>query len=651
MNNKGKFTILTFIFVCLFTSCIDDDLIGCIDDSDILEFTNDYSLNLTVTLDNMGGTRSVNTPNALKEREDYIDPEKFRVLFFDSNEKFLFESKSRWIKRLATDANGNSQWLVSIPMYAYGNDAGENWPWEDIRGKLKNEKFKIAILANRPRKEWCPSFDGIIDETWFDNEGPYWDKNDIGVRSIFDLHHCQPDPIYHGKSTSNGYYDFISGPEMEGDQGKHAAMGATSSWVAWDYPGSNGKNLVTLQDLDPDIPHTTSDNVRYTILPSSQHPIPMYGIQEFDPITTWVKGMPFNLSKITTGSEQTGYNFKSIALLRSVVKLELMLSKKSFPTKPKFVTLWYPNIYARCEPMNVWDSTEEIWKREHKNEQDCEMYKIMQYGPIWSTKSTFPNRTVITGDTKGSIKNYQKTLSWFYGAWLGYGSDGKARWDFSTYSTNNFKNTDVVRTDFTPQIFNPCIQRNKLVVCSIGKDGKIEGNDKDEPREGGDGGDVNYLYPENDEYWHFIVYTGERNMIDPNTLPYSSNAYAEQWIFKSEDVTNNYKYYAIPIANYDIANNTAKNCFGPYNKFYLSSNNTTLNFPVESENNVDNNKDHIYVYGNTIRDNVTDTEEMPWPLLRNHVYRIKVESLPTRGVGEDILVGSEEFHSESLKIE
>ena len=204
--NTIKYTILLLLFACTtLTACIDDDFYdSCEEDViDIPEgIRKGYSINLTVTLDKMGGsTRAANIVNPLEEVENYIDPTKFRVLFFSTNEetnedKFLFESRSRWVKKLDSNSS-HSEWLVSVPVFTYGNDVYKingktvEWDWERIRTALTTNKFKIAILANRPELDWYPKFDDVdVPAHWYDNSGPHWTPEDTGVKDVFDLHHC-----------------------------------------------------------------------------------------------------------------------------------------------------------------------------------------------------------------------------------------------------------------------------------------------------------------------------------------------------------------------------------------------------------------------------------------------------------------------------
>ena len=653
MNNKRKFTYLSFLFTCLavLTSCVDDLQADMNSEG---EFTDGYSLQLTVTLDNFGGTSVNNTrapgylssENPMKDRENYIDPEKFRVLFFNHKEEFLFESKSRWVKQLAP-TDGFSQWQVSIPMYSSGNDSNYDWDWDKIREALTTNEFKIAILVNRPLEDFSPGFsESGLDGTpkWIDNAGPHWKRNHTSwgagendtIKTIIDLHHCQYDPLYHAKSArdnsaeslqKDNFYDFIMGDYNLDRDGKKTSsyterypkMGATTSFIYWGEPDGNGSikdnyEGDSLKSFDKDFPAT--NKVKHTILPDKAHPIPMYGIQTFQPIKHWVEGTPFNLSKIVENQTSEEYPLKTISLLRAVVKLELCIRKDLFNNKkPPLVLLWYPNVYSRCEPMDVWTPTDQIWK-DHDN--GCEWKNIMEYGPVCSSVITLGNTN---RNGSGDIAAFQKTMSWFYGAWNEEKPGGGARWNFERYDGSKVTIVDdkAAGVPKYPHIFNTCIQRNKSVICN---------------KEG----DVTDKY--NDDYWHYVVYTGERNMIDPNKIQeMNKTAYAITWMFKDgrtgtgSSPYKNKQYYFIPIADYTPTptgkpgNQNARNFFGPYDL-------TSYNLP--------NNN-----YTDAIK-KTNDQKEMPWPLLRNHHYRIIIgEYTSTRAEG-GISVQSEEFYSESL---
>lgn len=696
--NIMKCTLLTFLFAFTLVSCIDEGELPVSEDDNIgipEEFKSDYTLNLTVTLDNMGGTRAVSTKeNPMAELENYIDPERFRVLFFDRQDRFIFESKSRWVKQLVPDEeDGYAEWLVSVPLFPYGNDKDYNWNWEEIRRVLTGEDlydrdargayiydeahrrdvdangkkmpaFKIMILTNRPDVEWNFGIKGrddlgndldniiITGNGWVIHNGPDWrlDQTRWGndPKEVFDIHHCQYDPIYEGKNWDNrtiinrtpqrpnvatptsknnyrdwGVYDFILG----GNRNDPDLLSATSTWVDF---GTNDNRKETIG----------GQTARMFMPLTKEHPIPMYGIQEFEKIENWTKGVPFNVSKITSGQAQSNYGFKSVSMLRSVVKLELVL-----PQEPDWIMLIYSNIYARCEPMDVWTPTELIWDHStgaHVNENtgSCEWYDIKRYGRI--ARDTDP---VITNNYKSdgsyqlngnykyfddvpsqnqrraSVNAYQERMSWFYGAWIEKGWDFNGRQNLVT-AVNRYNNTNSTKS---PRIFNSCVQRNQWVSCK-----QADMSDKYD-----------------DGQYHYVVYTGERNINDPSQLIDMGNDTSGApvvcyWMFK----IGNY-VYALPIANH---NNSA------YPTGVSDYANAGTGLWVQSWSTITNTANGVYKgklvnimnpYEKSVMSD--DTNTIPWPLLRNHVYRIRVNNIRTRSNGASFSASGEEFHSETLK--
>ena len=282
MKRPNIYRWLLLLVACVtITACVDEF------DPDKFEednnssspFSDGYSLDFTVTLDDLGepaGNNLLSKEQQLEKLEKTIDLENFRILFFANDEEnggkngaFLFESRTRFVKEMTSE--GKTLWRVSVPLFAYGNGAHYGWNWEEIRIYLREHPFKIAILANHPQSEWSmPVYsrpDGktddennpIVPATWYDNSAPHWDAtnslfgklNDDGtvsqtdeadLKHIFDLHHSQYDPIYYGKNweityEGNDYkiYDFITIPyddELDANNGR-PALSPTSSWVSW----------------------------------------------------------------------------------------------------------------------------------------------------------------------------------------------------------------------------------------------------------------------------------------------------------------------------------------------------------------------------------------------------------------------------------
>lgn len=586
MFKKTHISIIMAALLLPFVSCRDEELLEAETFMPESQYKNVYSLNFMVTLDNMGsgidGTRGVtsNDPSSITKWENYIDLERFRILFFDENDNFLFESKNRWVKQI--DVNDNfSSWYVNVPFGAFGNDSYEDgdYNWVAIREHLTKKRFKIAVLANRPAQLLYPGnfadSELQLPDGVFDNDGPYWGPKDVGTKNVFDLHHYQYDIIYadkgeHSAGASKSYYDFVMGDNNT----DRPTMGSAINWVSFDN-----------DDTDKVLLGGTT-YMRHLKMPSADHPIPMYGIQMFEPIPAaeWEEGTPFDLSNEPSDMfPDESYSYTSIALLRSCVRLDLRIPKTlKNRVQPKFVTLWYSNIYSRTEPMDTWTPTDQIWNKDHNA---CEWKDILQYGPVSS--NTYPGN----GNDKTA---YQSRISWFYGVWKEKG------WGFKTRDNK----TVTVAAEATgmkyPRIFNTCIQRNKVITCERG--------------------DKSSDY--NDNYWHYVVYTGERNCNDPNTLPdMVKNPYIACFII-SWDMTN---FYCIPLLDY--AKNTdsdAKNIFGPFNDGKVQGG----NLPGA-----------VATYVNTLASE--RGSNLPYPLLRNHIYRFTLTGTKATDDLSDISISSE----------
>ena len=587
--------IVSICLTCLFFSCTDDIIQPDLPQEDDGEFEDVYSLNFMVTLDNMGtggstrGVANAGDPAQIIRNENYIDPERFRVLFFDEDNMFMFESKNRWVKQI--DANDSfSSWYISVPLGAFGNDSygeGKEYDWDAIHRKLTSKNFKIAILANRPAQLLYPGFQESIlqlPDGVFKNDGPVWTPADTCKKSLLDLHHCQYDIIYADKGNHPGgpsasYYDFVMG-DINTDR---PTMGASINWVNFDENDKKylGNSTTTMRD---------------NLMPGPEHPIPMYGIQEFANITAsdWVKGTPYDLSNNPSDAFPNGnYDHRTISLLRSCVRVDLVIPKTiKNGAKPSLVTLWYSNIYSRCEPINTWTNTKDIWQEDHDK---CEWKSIQAYGPVSANYSP----------RNGNSKNdYQKTLSWFYGSWK------KMGWPFATRD-NSFKLASDFATEGAdtpyPNIFNPCIQRNKVI--------RLES------------ADVSNLY--NDGNWHYVVYTGERNMNDPNTLPnLGKNPYIATFVF----TWDNSNYYCVPLLNYLKNNDQDRNSvFGPHNDGAMAGGswpnamNTYINSLVSER-----------------------MDNLPYPLLRNHIYRFTLTGTKANGEPDGMTIMSDVLESSTI---
>ena len=582
-------------------------------------------IDVNVTLDMMGGggyTRSgLSTPSTVEYFQNYINPEKFRVLFFDENDKFIFESLSRWVN--ITYQTGEFIALkVSVPFFSYGNDYEYDWDWDEIRKILTkpNSHFKIAVLANRPDNEWYPGFEYTKWEgspRWFDNSGPHWKRHnsiaykyaceDAGeilgkeepdVKDIFDIHHSQYDPIYDGKDVADGthgYYSVVMGNHIGKQENKYyddePYMSSTSSWIDWDSAyKAGGENGVAWENK--------GDPRKLTVLPSAEHPIPMYGVQQYRSVDEdkWLKGTTFVLERDDDDP---------ISLLRSVARLDLLIPDDY---DINYVALYYSNVYARCEPMNIWTPTDQIWEKDHyrldanKNPIGtyCDEEKLVKYGPITENVSL---------DATSSKAKYWEKLAWIYGAWL----EKKDVWDWGPKSAEWAQGiVDAVKID-PPKVMNACIQRNNLVVVS----------DKQ-------------IFDDIPGYHHIIVYIGERHTNAPSALQNignqgSGNPTVMYWTMSIYPRGNSAQNARYSVAVADYANIYGKGygnaCFKdvpgeqPFNGLGDS-------WPNAPDNNMgiqggSHGSGFMAAYQN-------GTGPGPLPIIRNHIYTLTLKPASTR---------------------
>lgn len=541
-----------------------------------------YSLGFTVTLDNMGTRAGApnGDPDEVTRWENYINLERFRVLFFDKDDLFLFESKNRWVKQ-TEGGNSFSSWFVSVPFGPYGNDSygeGYEYDWEKIRNILTSQEFKIVIMANRPPQLLYPG--NFADSELqlpggvFDNDGPYWGPSDFRQKSIFDLHHYQYDIIYadKGSHSTTAYYDFIMG-NIKTDR---PTMGAAINWVSFD---NGDTDKVSLGDV------SKGKYMRNLKMPSQDHPIPMYGVQKFPaiPPSSWLPGTTFDISIQPDGVyPETPYEGRqAISLLRSCVRLDLKIPKSVKGGKqPTHISLWYSNIYSRTEPMDNWTPTNELWNHngEPHSDSNCELTLLRKHGNVI-------NKLGLTN----SKQTYQDLIKWFYTAWKEKG------WDF--YRIDDTKNAPPDVDEF-PRIMNSCIQRNQFITLQ-------------------NGNYTNYFSDAN-SYWHYVVYTGERNPNDPNTFTeLNKNPYIAFFAI-SWDNTN---YYMVPLFDYQAIStdkSTISSLFGPHSDGSIG------------------NASAPTAYNNFITNTLPTRSggDIPYPLLRNHIYTFTLTG--TKAGGDEL---------------
>lgn len=612
---------------CVRESLSEDPASGSGEDFNIEAFSEGYSVAFDMLLDRMGGgyeTRADGIDARIEEWENYVNPEEFRILFFDAEDHFLFESKTRWFTSVAS-YDGGSRWRVGVPIFSYLSDSydenistspdysvDESYNWDRIMEIMRSQPFKVAILANRPSDIAVPQLSDLSADQRkvkkFGKNGPFWSpKNSIAsytdaelqdhgddIKTVFDLHHCQYDPFYENKNVGSAYeflFEYENEMMDDGTMKSVPFMGAVSSWFhperVRNYDGNNVRYFYRLPESQILDVNEKDDDANP--IAKNQY-IPMYGIQQFDALTTWAKGTTYNLSR-QTGSQTGNYDYKSISLLRSVVKLELRIpwydeDGREVKVNNEWAQICASHPLARCEPMDTWTPTNELWK-DHKT--SCEWLDIRNYGLYTDLSS-----------------DYTRKLSWFFGAWKEKG------WDFS--SINDMpKETDPDVPSY-PHLFNPITQRMQIVFIT------------------------DCYLPVPGKYHRWIIYCGERNMIDPNT---PNNLGSDPFsIYFRIEVTRpgrDKQIYYLPITDY-----SAKDKFGnpnPAKKYLTHHAGTCCTYTEEQITDVAKYPEHMNAYCIEIRDFAKQKdyinnykEIFPYPLLRNHLYRLTVSF----GNGDDI---------------
>ena len=185
---------------------------------------------------------------------------------------------------------------------------------------------------------------------------------------------------------------------------------------------------------------------REGIIPTESYPIPMFGVQNYPNIDSWGAQDVLNLP-------QTLY------LLRALAKVELYLP---IGKEISHVYLRSMNRKARCETMDVMNSTGDLWKTHGDGEGECEWFNIQKYG---------------SGLNGG---DFQSWYGWFYGSWA----------DWWTPVSGMSWNSD---TPSSPQLFNPDVQRSDF--CHFIRDDKYN-----------DG-----------SYHRYVLYVPDKSISDPNS--------------------------------------------------------------------------------------------------------------------------------------
>ena len=239
-------------------------MFGCRDDLSIVENSENNEADedciaFTMELDNSLSTRDDSFTalnNNLSFYENYIDTQdKFRIFFFTAQGDFLFGATDRIVGSLEGTGNSKSYWYVRIPMTMIVDRDNQEYDIDKIKNYLKNNPFKIAVLAN-----WPNAGEKINPSDYDDSEGtfgssdnpsstlkgnPLWNwsnsvlnnqANPSDIRNINDLHHVYNDVVYANATVPSGgisrldaYGQFLLSVTSGDDPGYY--LGEPTDWV------------------------------------------------------------------------------------------------------------------------------------------------------------------------------------------------------------------------------------------------------------------------------------------------------------------------------------------------------------------------------------------------------------------------------------
>ena len=256
---------------------------------------------------------------------------------------------------------------------------------------------------------------------------------------------------------------------------------------------------VTIYEIDYIKSRTLQTVDRQMINPAStpEGGISMYGIQDFEPLpeNVWPDGTTFNLSRYLethTGSNAPNYRYRTISLLRSVAKVEVLVPTSLFP-EPSHMFMRTINRFSRSAPLDVFTPTNIIWDGwDSRNPDRYDESKVDAGGHYH-----YYNQALGVDDeenalrTKGftyvynstSIQAYQNAVAWLFGIW-----NSEYGWNW------NNRNINISNPGPYPRVFNTRISRSDFAHMINGGKVTVDGQ----------------------EYYYYYAYLPEKNVTDPN---------------------------------------------------------------------------------------------------------------------------------------
>lgn len=338
------------------------------------------------------------------------------------------------------------------------------------------------------------------------------------------------------------------------------------------------------------------DTDRNGVMPSSDQPIPMYGVQNFKALgDSWGSGSTFDLSHQRDPNDENSQE-KLIYLIRSVAKVEVYLPKSYNGNPLKHVYMRSINRTARCEPVDVETPLDlNKWNNDEHPDLNgnsygsytgsCEWYTIQAHGPFYQTPGTGESKDI---SSAASNRAYRDKLAWFYGSWASAKwSDGKG-WNFGT-------NVTQPSSGNYPHLFNSCIDRSDFTRMIK---------------------DIGY----NNSYFdRYILYVPDKNIDDPNHIgvPHSITKVAHV----------EYRYDN-PNDDFDDLNLDDNNC---YRIYFTNYGGGGYRYGYKQNTSIGDVKKGEFDNGYELS---ADNLSFHWPIMRNHRYVFVVNGTYSRS-GED----------------
>lgn len=423
-----------------------------------------------------------NTPNtSLQNKWAAINEDLYNEVFDNGNAKTL--SGTTEIRGLSLVSADNSS-ITSAPGYVYGHSvvlkSSNRTSQEDQTIKIEDGSYlQLKIPADGYLRVKCRRNNALGRGTLVARRGQLNSTSNNAVLAT-NL----------GSDMQTVTYDYTSA----GNQ----IVRVTGEPVDVVLYAINGD--VNIYEIDYIKSRTLQTVDRQMINPAStpEGGISMYGVQDFEPLptTVWPDGTTFNLSRYVdthTGSNARNYLYRTISLLRSVAKVEVLVPTSIFP-EPSHMYMRTINRFSRSAPIDVFTPTNIIWDGWNSSNPD----KYSSYSPKDAKNNTHYYSQALGVDdeaselrTKGftyernstSTQDYKNAVAWLFGIWkTEYG------WNW------NGENISITKPGPYPRVFNTRISRSDFAHMIKGGIVTVDGR----------------------QYYYYYAYLPEKNVTDPN---------------------------------------------------------------------------------------------------------------------------------------